>query len=114
MPFAVVPEGLQVRVFLTPKAARARIDGLVTDADGTMHLKMSVTAAPEKGKANAAMLKLLAKAWRLPKSSLAVIAGAKERRKTVLAAGDGAALSARLCAWLAGLDKQDKQERNHD
>ena len=50
------------------------------------------------------MIKLLAKAWKLPKSALGVTAGAKDRRKTLLVAGDPDALAARLRAWLAELD----------
>jgi hypothetical protein len=107
MPFTVVPEGLKVRIHLTPKAARARIDGPAVDATGAVAIKMAVTAAPENGKANAAMIKALAKAWRVPKTRLSVIAGAKDRRKTVLVAGDGKVLAAHLTAWLAGLDTRD-------
>ena len=50
------------------------------------------------------MVKLLAKAWKLPKSALGVTAGAKDRRKTLLVDGDPDALAARLEAWLTGLD----------
>ena len=46
-------------------------------------LKISVTAPPEKGKANKAVEKLLAKAFGLPQSSVTVIAGSAARRKTV-------------------------------
>lgn len=58
-----------------------------------------VTAPPESGKANAALLKLLAKAWKLPKTSLSVISGATARRKVVHIAGDPATLLTRLKDW---------------
>ncbi len=48
------------------------------------------------------MIKLLAKAWRLPKTSMAITAGATARRKTVLVKGDGKALVARLNQWMEG------------
>ncbi|MEX2450627.1 MAG: DUF167 domain-containing protein [Rhodospirillales bacterium] len=96
-----------MRILLTPKAAHARIGGLTADAAGAAAIKMAVTAVPENGKANAAMVKALAKTWRVPKTSLAVIAGAKDRRKTVLVAGDGKALAAQLTAWLAGPGRGD-------
>lgn len=100
-----VAGGVEVRIRLTPKAARAGVLGLAPEADGSARLKVAVTAAPEAGRANAALLGLLAAAWDLPKSSLAVIAGAADRRKTVLAAGEPAALARRLEAWFAALKR---------
>ncbi len=47
------------------------------------------------------MVKLLAKAWKLPKGALRVTAGARDRRKTLLVAGDPDELAARLRSWLA-------------
>ena len=103
-PFEAIPEGLRVALKVVPKAARAGVAGVVTDAAGRAALKVRVTEAPEGGKANAAVVKLLAKAWKLPKGALGITAGAKDRRKTLLVAGDGSALEARLGAWLNGLD----------
>ncbi len=91
-----------MRIRLTPKAARSRIEGVGAGADGGAVLKVAVTAPPERGKANAAMITLLAKAWRLPKTSMAIAAGATARRKTLLVRGDGKALVARLNQWMEG------------
>ncbi len=102
-PFEAVPEGLRVALKVTPKASRAEIAGVEADAAGRARLKVRVTEAPEGGKANAAVVKLLAKAWKLPKGALRVTAGAKDRRKTLLVAGEPDALAAQLRAWLAGL-----------
>ena len=57
------------------------------------------TAAPEGGKANAALIKMLAKEWDVPKTSMAVAAGAASRRKTLLIEGDGKMLINRLNQW---------------
>ena len=54
------PDGLIVPVRLTPKASRDAIEGLREDASGGRVLAVKVTAVPEKGKANAALEKLLA------------------------------------------------------
>ena len=102
--FTTSSEGLRIALKVTPKAARAGIAGIEADAAGRAVLKVRVTEAPEGGKANAAVVKLLAKAWNLPKSALRVAAGAKDRRKTLLVAGDPDALAARLRSWLTGLD----------
>lgn len=64
-------------------------------------LKIAVTAVPEAGKANAAMIKLLAKEWHLPKSALGIAAGATDRRKVLMIEGETNALMDRLGAWIA-------------
>jgi len=71
------PSG-RISVWVQPNASRAGIIGLRQDA-----LKVSVTVPPEKGKANQAVEKLLAKVFDLSKSSVTVIAGGASRRKTV-------------------------------
>lgn len=91
-----------MRIRLTPRAARSRVEGVGAGADGGAVLKVAVTAPPEKGKANAAMITLLAKAWRLPKTTMAITAGATARRKTLLVAGDAKVLVARLNQWMEG------------
>ena len=88
-----------VRVRLTPKASRDRIVGIAADAGGSGLLKATVTAAAEGGKANARLIGLLARAWRVPKSSIAFTAGVRERTKTLLVEGDPKDLLDRLEAW---------------
>lgn len=102
-PYAVVPHGLRVFVRLQPKARRERIEGVVTEPDGRVALKVAVTAPPEDGKANAALVALLGKSWRLPKSAIEIVGGATDRRKTLLLRGDPASLQAKLSAHLASL-----------
>jgi uncharacterized protein YggU (UPF0235/DUF167 family) len=51
-----------------------------------------VRALPEDGAANAALIAVLAKALKLPKSSLALDSGGKGRVKSVRATGDDASL----------------------
>jgi len=47
-----------------------------------------VTAAPEKGKANAAVIEVLAEALGLPKSALRIVSGETSPLKTVEIDGD--------------------------
>ncbi len=98
-PFTPVDGGVRVAVRLTPKASRDAITGFADEADGGRVLKASVTAVPENGKANAALIKLLSKAWKVPKSSLDVIQGATDRRKTLMLSGDAPALLRHLAPW---------------
>jgi uncharacterized protein (TIGR00251 family) len=95
-PFAATSDGVRLAVRLTPKASAERIVGLADEAGGGVVLKVAVTAAPEGGKANAALLKLLARAFRLPARDFAVVRGASDRRKIVAVTGAPAALAARL------------------
>ena len=98
-PFRRSPQGVLVALRLTPKASANRIAGTMQEAGGETILKVNVTAAPEAGKANTALLKLLAGAWKLPRSSLTVVAGMTARRKVVLVRGEPDALIARLKEW---------------
>ncbi len=88
-------------VHLTPKASHASIEGIAEAPGGGYVLRVKVTAAPEKGKANAALLKLLAKEWSVAPSRLGLVSGHKDRRKRVLLEGDPAQRMKELQAWLA-------------
>lgn len=58
------------------------------DKDGGRVLKCSVTAAPEKGKANQALIELLAKNLKIPKTSLRVSGGETNKLKTLEIIGE--------------------------
>jgi uncharacterized protein len=75
--------GCRLLVRLTPKSSRDAIQGVETLADGRVFLKARVRAVPEKGAANAALVRLLSKALRLPASAVGISAGATSRLKTV-------------------------------
>ena len=108
-PFRAAPDGVRVAVRLTPKASRAGLDGVAVDAAGNAYLRAKVTAVTEKGKANAALINLLAKAWRLPAGDLTIQAGAADRNKTILVAGDATSLLPQLKTWLRqALEKDPK------
>ncbi len=87
-------------VRLQPGASRNGIDGPVTLDDGTTVLKARVSAPPEKGKANAALIGLLAKVWHLPKTSIELQSGLNERRKTLLLRGGDRDRLISLQGWL--------------
>jgi uncharacterized protein len=56
-------------------------------------LRVRVSAVPDKGKANAAVAALLARALGVPKSAVSVVSGETARLKTIAVTGDGAALA---------------------
>ena len=88
-----------MRVRVTPRARAARIDGPREDGEGGVRLEVAVTEAPDGGRANAALVALLAREWRLPKSALAVVSGAAARHKTIGISGDPGTLMAKLRGW---------------
>ncbi len=102
-PFDPSTGGLRVALRLQPGARRTCIEGLGKLADGKVVLRVRVTEPPEGGKANAALVRLLAKTWKLPKTAIRILAGHGQRQKTLLISGDPAALEARLRNWLADL-----------
>ncbi|MCB9988556.1 MAG: DUF167 domain-containing protein [Rhodospirillales bacterium] len=69
---------------LTPSAARNEIRGWEDGPNGPQTiLKASVTTAPEKGKANKALITFLSKELNIPRSAVHIIRGETERLKTV-------------------------------
>lgn len=66
---------------LTPKASVDRIDGWDVDEHGRRFLKVRVRAAPIEGQANAALIIFIAKALKVPKSRVSLIAGDTARLK---------------------------------
>ncbi|NQW10481.1 MAG: DUF167 domain-containing protein [Alphaproteobacteria bacterium] len=100
-PFAPGAEGVRVELKVTPKASADRVRGVAVDAHGVACLQVTVTAVPEDGRANRAVVALLAKRWRVAKSAIEVVRGAGDRRKALLVRDpDPAALAARLDGWL--------------
>lgn len=80
---------------------RAKKNGVVGVHAG--RLKVAVTAAPERGKANDAIVKLLAKLLGLKRSQVKLAAGETSREKTLRVTGvDEAALRERINALLDG------------
>ncbi len=93
---------LRLFVRLTPKASRDGIDGPTTLSDGRTVLAARVRAVPEKGAANAALEKLLAKTLGVGKTQIEVAAGMTARLKTVMIRGDAATLAATLKKLIDG------------
>jgi hypothetical protein len=87
LPFVAVAGGVRVTLRVTPGASRTGFAGFAETANGGRALKVSVTAIAEDGRANEAVIKFLAKAWRLPKSSLDLVVGATDRNKVIHVSG---------------------------
>lgn len=96
-PFRLTPEGfLLLSLRVTPNAGRDCIDGVETRDDGSTVLRVRVAAVPDKGKANAAVIALLAKKMRLAKSDFTLVAGETSRYKTLSVRGDLSSLQVKI------------------
>ncbi|MCB2107485.1 MAG: DUF167 domain-containing protein [Rhodobacteraceae bacterium] len=90
--FRADAQGLTLALRVTPKSSRNAITGVMDLPDGQA-LKVAVTAAPDKGEANAAVCALLAKTFSVAKGAVNVITGATDRHKKVHVGGDPATLA---------------------
>ena len=102
-----VPGGVELSVFCQPKAARSALIGMHGGA-----LKAKVKAPPVEGKANRALLDLLAGALGLPRGRLTLVSGEQSRNKRVRVDGvDAATTLAAIRAALAPLSGDSRGAR---
>jgi len=76
---------LSLSVKVIPKSSRNEIVGLLEDGS----LKLKITAAPEKGKANAAICAFLADEFGIPKRNVQIVRGETSSLKQVLITSAG-------------------------
>lgn len=76
------PAGVEFALKAAPGASRDRIVGLLGDA-----LKVAVSAAPEGGKANEAIVRLLADTLGVRRSDVSIVSGCSQRTKRVAVRG---------------------------
>lgn len=116
LPATPKADGVVLHIRLTPKSSAARIAG-VEDHGGKLVLRAYVTTPPEDGKANAALVALVADWLSVAKSAVTLAAGQKSRLKTVAVRGEPDKLletiSFRL-ASLSGSAAKPKKQRAAD
>ena len=96
-PLSQTSRGILLDIRATPKASRNTVVGL---RDGILLVK--VTAPPDKGKANAAIISLLSKTIGIPKSALELVSGETDRHKVFRLVSHVETVQ----SWLRGLDHQ--------
>ena len=94
--FRLSEGGVRLTLRVTPKAGFDRIEGVERRDDGTEVLRVRVRAVTDKGKANAAVVALLASALGVPKTAIELVAGDTARVKTLEISGDPLLLAGRL------------------
>ena len=96
LPWRAVAGGVLLDLRVTPKSGRDAIDGIEQFASGQTVLKLRVRALPTDGEANDAVIALIAKSLKLPKSNVTLERGGASRVKTLRLAGDATAIASAL------------------
>jgi uncharacterized protein len=97
----------RVRLRVSPGSGRAAIVGRHGDA-----WKIRVTEAPERGRANDAVVRLLASALAVPLEAVAIVSGHGGRDKIVELTGVGPALIERRLASASAPARVRKERRS--
>jgi len=92
-------DGLYLNVHAQPGARRAQLRGLHGDA-----VKIAIGEVAQDGKANKAIVQVIAKAVNLPVSDVKITSGMTSRRKRVLLRGNSDTLKQNLELWLKGVE----------
>jgi uncharacterized protein (TIGR00251 family) len=98
--YRVEPGAIVLSIRLTPGADRDAVEGIGVLADGRAVAHVRVRARPHDGEANAALVKLLSKTFRRPKSAIEIVSGASGRVKDLRIAGNTIDLAAVVAGWL--------------
>jgi len=96
----------RLKLRVSPGAGRAAVVGRHGDA-----WKVRVTEAPERGRANDAVVRLIADTLAVPRSAVTLVSGHGGREKIVELTGMGPALIERRLASAAGDDRGRKERR---
>lgn len=79
---------MRIIIHLTPKASHNKIERWAQNSQGQKILRVRVTAVPEDGRANEALIKLLSQSFQITKSQISIRRGATSRIKEVEIDGD--------------------------
>ncbi len=88
LPWGFSVHGVSVAIRVTPRGGLDAVDGIETLANGRSVLKVRVRAIADGGEANRAVIELLAKALRVPKSNIRVMSGVTSRLKQIAIDGE--------------------------
>jgi uncharacterized protein (TIGR00251 family) len=76
-------EEITLKIYLQPKSSKNEIIGPYRDG-----IKVKVTAPPVRGKANEALIKFLAKEFKISASSIEILKGHNSREKIIRIGGN--------------------------
>lgn len=78
-----IPKLSYLRIKVIPKSPKNEITEIMIDESGEQTIKIRIKAAPEKGKANAELIKFLSKELNIPKTNISIISGKTDKLKLI-------------------------------
>ena len=78
-----IPKSGYLRIKVLPKSPKNEVVEILKDADGEKTIKIRIKAMPEKGKANAELIKFLSKELSVPRDKISIKSGKSEQLKLV-------------------------------
>ncbi|MFH1534172.1 MAG: DUF167 domain-containing protein [Nitrospirota bacterium] len=77
------PKSGYLRIKVLPKSPKNEVVEILEDAEGEKTIKIRIKAVPERGKANAELIKFLSKESGVPREKISIISGKTEQLKLV-------------------------------
>lgn len=102
-PLIADARGARLAVRVTPKAGNDEVTGVERWSDDRLWVIARVRAVPDRGKANAAVIKLIAGEIGLAKTYISVLSGGTSRNKILLIEGDPGERMPQISEWLEGI-----------
>lgn len=100
LPYKLFDDHIRLAIRLTPNGGRDSVEGVELNGNGDAHLKVRVSDVPEKGKANKALIAVLAKRIGIAKSAIKLISGDTARQKILRIDGDPEDLKEKITSMI--------------
>lgn len=78
-----IPNNGYLRVKILPRSPKNEIIEVIEDEEGEKTIKIRIKAPPEKGKANAELIKFLSKTFNIKRDRISIISGKTDRIKLI-------------------------------
>lgn len=78
-----IPPAEYLRIKVIPRSHKTEIVDVMQDAEGEQTIKIRLKAVPEKGKANAELIKFLGKELGINKEHISIISGKQDQLKLI-------------------------------
>ncbi|MEH3040229.1 MAG: DUF167 domain-containing protein [Sphingomonas paucimobilis] len=99
-PFTLDATGATLTIRATPKASKTTMTGVIALEGDATALGLRVAAPPVDGAANEEVVRFVAKALRVGRSAVTLVAGQTSRIKRLRIEGDSVAVERALREWI--------------
>lgn len=84
-----IPNNGYLRIKVIPRSQKNEIADIFKDEEGEKTIKIRIKAPPEKGKANAELIKFLSKTFNIKRDTISIISGKTDRLKLIKISENG-------------------------